>query len=242
MRYFLEIAYNGTNYRGWQRQKSVSSVQQTIEEKIIQLLRRDTYIHGCGRTDAGVHASQFFAHIDLEFHEAEKLNRLNMILPKDIVIKDIFQVEDNKSAQLDATSRTYQYNIHFEKNPFLAKTSALYDHKSYDLMIMEKAFYLIGEANDFFQFCKTVKNYKTTDCKIFELNFAKNDSSNTIHLKIKANRFLRGMIRYLVGDLLALGTGRLKLEAWEATLQNKQERTEKFLAHPQGLSLIEVKY
>jgi len=236
------MAYKGTNYRGWQRQKFVPSVQQTIEEKIIQLLRRDIYIHGCGRTDAGVHASQFFAHIDLELHELEKIERLNMVLPNDIVIKDIFKVEANKSAQLDAVSRAYQYNIHFHKNPFITLTSALYDHRDYDLEKMEKAFYLIGEATDFFQFCKTVKNYKTTDCKIFDLTFNKSATSNTIHLKIKANRFLRGMIRYLVGDLLALGTGRLKLEKWEGTLQNKQERKEKFLAHPQGLSLIEVKY
>ena len=242
MRHFIHLAYKGTNYRGWQRQLSVSSVQQTIEEKIALLLRREPYIHGCGRTDAGVHASQFYAHIDMSAEEAEKLRRLNMVLPEDISIKEIFQVGDKMSAQLDAVSRTYQYNIHFKKNPFLAEVSSLYDFKKYDLDLMKKGFYKIGEATDFYAYCKTVKNYITTDCKIFDLSFEEDKKAHTLKLTIKANRFLRGMIRYLVSDLLDLGSGRLKFAVWEAQLMSQKERVEKLAAHPQGLDLIKVSY
>lgn len=242
MRYFIHLAYNGTRYHGWQRQPAVSSVQETIENKIAQLIRREAPIHGCGRTDAGVHASQFFAHIDIEPEEAIKLERLNLVLPEAIIIKDIFEVKDNKSAQLDATSRTYQYNIHFKKNPFLASTSSFYGWKPYDLDLMKKGFDRIGEATDFYQFCKTVKNYKTTDCKIFSLKFDSDQAEQTLKLTIKANRFLRGMIRYLVADVLALGAGNLAFSDWQATLNNEKERMHKVAAHPQGLHLIEVSY
>lgn len=242
MRHFIHLAYKGTAYRGWQRQLNVPSVQQTLEEKIEQLLRRDVFVHGCGRTDAGVHASQFYAHIDMNAEEAAKLRRLNLVLPEDIIIKEIFQVEDRTSAQLDAVSRTYQYNIHFEKNPFIGHTSSLYGRWDYDLDLMKQGFEKIGEASDFYQFCKTVNNYRTTDCKIFDLAFDSDKKAKTLKLTIKANRFLRGMIRYLVSDVLAIGSRDLEICDWVASLQNEKERNNKLAAHPQGLHLIGVSY
>jgi len=241
LRYFFHIAYKGTNYRGWQRQPNTISVQEVIENEVNRLLKMNTFIVGCGRTDAGVHASQFFFHLDVESEWQGDLKfKLNKALPDDIAVHDIIQVDDKAHAQFHATERTYDYHIHTHKMPFLSDVSALYEEKL-DIEKMKIATAILLKHNDFYAFCKTPDKHNHTICHIknAELFLHENDK---IQFRITANRFLRGMIRIIVDRLVEVGKGNWSVEKFEYHLNSKERPQFTNFAPPQGLFLSKVVY
>lgn len=243
-RYFFHIAYDGTNYRGWQRQPNVLSVQEVIETKLAVALKLPSVtIIGCGRTDAGVHSSQFFFHTDLATPPRKNLKFiLNKTLPSAISIFDIIPISSKLHARFDAQERTYDYFIHTEKDPFMDRISSLYLDKDLDLLAMKKAVALLPKYEDYAGFCKQPHLHNTTICKVSKATLFQTKDKKKLRFQIVANRFLRGQIRIIVQKLLEIGVGKFSLEAFEACLIHK-ERPELIIpAHPQGLFLSKVCY
>ncbi len=243
MRYFLHLAYNGTNYHGWQRQAQVSSVQATIEDKMRIMLSSDLTIHGCGRTDTGVHASSYYAHFKIEEKiDFDLVYKLNRMLPDDIVIYDLIEVGEKANAQLDAKDRTYEYRVHLKKDPFLVNKSACYDMIDMDLDKMKQACVLFSKYEDFKYFCLQPELHNHTLCDLREVSMTLNESKDRILFRFRANRFLRGMIRISVGRILDVGRGQVSLDELELSLSGKQENRYMTQAYPQGLYLTDVVY
>lgn len=243
MRFFFHIGYNGTHYRGWQRQINASSIQQLFEENLSLVLKKHITCIGCGRTDAEVHASQYFFHIDVsEKWDFDLLSRLNIMLPRDIAVFDIIEVEDNSHAQFDAISRTYDYFIHTYKDPFLNELSALYIERNLDLSKMQVAANLLKNYSDFRALCLTPDKGTTTLCNITYANIFVSENGDKIRLQFSSNRFLRGMVRILVRMLLEIGKGNLTIDEFENYLISKEIKAEHKLAFPQGLYLSRVTY
>ncbi|MFT4761273.1 MAG: tRNA pseudouridine38-40 synthase [Paraglaciecola sp.] len=244
MKYFLHLAYKGTNYSGWQRQiNTPNTIQQTLEETISKMVGASTTCIGCGRTDAGVHASQFYAHIVIEKgFDYDPVERLNRMLPNDISIFECLPVDYPNHAQYDATSRTYKYHIHGQKNAFLSELSAYYSFENLDLEKLKIAAQLITKTSDFRAFCKQPDLYKHTVCHIKKAHFNIDNKDQKIVFIITANRFLRGMIRLLVGNILAVGYGKMSVKAFENTLKTGISPKFYRAAYPQGLYLAEVVY
>jgi len=244
MRYFLHLAYQGTNYSGWQRQTTAISIQQVIEDSISKMLKEIVFIHGCGRTDAGVHASQYFAHIDIkraiDFNFVE---RINLVLPSDISIYELIPVDEEFHAQYDVSFRTYNYDFHIKKIPSKAEISAYYNIQKLDLALINQAILILKNTVDFRSLCKNPDLYKHTNCTIKKLEFKQLDE-NSFRLIITADRFLRGMIRYIIGRLLDIGTGKLSVEEFSSTLSTRSEFGFRFQKQgfPQGLYLSKVEY
>lgn len=242
MKYFIHLAYKGTNYRGWQKQNDVKSIQEVLEEALRQMLHLDINCVSCGRTDAGVHASQFFCHIIVpELLDFDPVFRLNKMLPDDIAIFNFLPVERNAHAQNDATERTYNYFIHFHSDPFLNELSTLHD-QDLDLEKMKIAVSLVERYSDFKAFCKKPAIYKHTLCEIFSASLSINETNTRLRFQITANRFLRGMMRLLIGNILEIGMGKLSLEKFELCLKNGHALPFHKEAYPQGLYLSKVKY
>lgn len=244
MRYFLHLAYQGTNYSGWQRQTTAMSVQQVIEDSISKVLKEKIYIHGCGRTDAGVHASQYFAHIDIKRDiDFDFVERINMVLPSDISIYELIPVEDSCHAQYDVSFRTYNYDFHIKKIPSKSEISAYYSIQTLDLGLINQAILILKNNKDFRSLCKNPDLYKHTICNIQSIEFSE-VSENEFRLVITADRFLRGMIRYIIGRLLDIGTGKLAIEEFSSTLSLRSEFGFRFQKQgfPQGLYLSKVVY
>ena len=197
MRYFIEIAYNGKNYFGWQRQPKQMSVQQVIEESLSTLLREDIKITGAGRTDAGVHAKQLFAHFDFEAINNTKalVFRINSFLPKDISVVNIFQVKDNAHARFDAVAREYEYVISLRKDPF-SQDFAYQLNKIPDVDLMNKTAELLFNHIDFQCFSRSKTDVKTYNCVISKARWELID--NKLTFTISADRFLRNMVRAIV--------------------------------------------
>lgn len=243
MKYFIQLAYKGTNYRGWQRQPNAISVQAILEDAVERIMGKKINCIPCGRTDAGVHASEFFCHIILENKpDFDPVFRLNKILPDDISIQDFREVRRDVHAQHGAVSRTYEYFIHHKKNPFLSELSALYSNENLAFESMEKAVDMISKSKDFRAFCKQPDLYKSTICDISSTKIRQFDDGNRIHFLISANRFLRGMVRILVANILEVGYGRLSLEDFGNCLKNGTRPPYFNEAHPQGLYLTKVEY
>lgn len=242
MRYFLELQYKGANYAGWQVQDNAVAVQQKVDEALSVLLQHHVNTVGCGRTDTGVHATQFFAHFDSEqkIDAKEKfIFSLNGILPCDINILDLHPVAATAHARFDATERTYHYFIYTTKNPFL-KNTALYFNKLLDIDAMNDACSLLFNFTDFSCFSKTNTQVKTNNCQI---SFAKWQHENDlIQFKITADRFLRGMVRAIVGTMLQLGQGRITLKDFENIIRSKDRKAAGQAVDACGLYLTEIKY
>lgn len=242
-RFFFHIAYNGLNYRGWQRQPAVVTVQEVLEGVFRQVIKLPVTVNGCGRTDAQVHASQYVFHADLPEHfDYDLLKRLNRVLPGDIAIFDIFPVHDNAHARFDATSRTYDYFIHTRKDPFLQGSSALYNEWPLDVGKMQAAVALLPLYDDYYAFCKSPAAFATTICRVSSAHLWTDQTGERLRFQITANRFLTGMIRIIMGRMLEIGTGRMSLEAFEAHLRDKQTPRIITGAHPQGLYLSQIVY
>ena len=242
VRYFFHIGYKGTAYRGWQRQKNIVSVQEVLEDKLSKLLKEKIVCIGCGRTDAGVHSSQYFFHIntDRKWND-HHLFVLNKILPSDISVYDVFEVDSHYHAQTSASKRTYNYFIHTKKNPFLNEISTLYNITP-DVGKMAKAASVITKYNDFRALCKSPDSHNNTLCNIFSVQLFTDASETNFRLQITANRFLRGMIRILVHELIEVGTGQKSVDEFEEMIKSKTPLQFLNLAYPQGLYLSEIKY
>ena len=204
MRYFIKLAYNGTNYHGWQSQPNASSVQETLEKALSLLLKSKIEIVGAGRTDTGVHAKEMFAHFDYPepLDAAFWITKLNSYLPKDIVIYTIIPVSDEAHARFDATSRTYQYHINTFKDAFSFEQS-WYHHYPLDLAKMNEAALILMEYTDFECFSKANTDVFTFNCKITQAFWQQN--GNQVVFTITADRFLRNMVRAIVGTMINIG-------------------------------------
>lgn len=243
MRYFLHIAYSGTNYRGWQMQSGVVSVQEMFEKNLSQVFKKPIYVVGCGRTDAEVHASQYFLHFEnSEPWDFDLVFRLNKMLPPDIAVFDLIPVDSDKHARFGATKRTYDYYIHTYKDPFLRNISTLYTEFQLDTQKMAEAVALLTKYEDYKAFCITPDAHSTTTCKVSKAILYTNKTCDRIRFQVTSNRFLRGMIRIIVGKLLQIGSGQMSLEAFEFFLIHKETPPKFDVAHPQGLFLSEIEY
>lgn len=241
-RYFIYLAYNGENYCGWQIQPNGVSVQETLEKALATLLRTPITIVGAGRTDAGVHARMMAAHFD---YESENIDlsllskKLNSILPKDISIYNIVEVKPDAHARFDATSRLYRYYITTEKDPFLHHLKYKV-HGDLDIDKMNACANILFEYEDFTSFSKLHTDVKTNNCTIMEAQWVK--EGNDYIFTIKANRFLRNMVRSIVGTLLETGKGKIDPEGMRRIIEAK-DRGEAGTSVPgHALFLEEIEY
>lgn len=241
MRYFIELSYKGTNYHGWQIQPDASSVQEEITKALATILQEKILLVGAGRTDAGVHASQMFAHVDtVKKLTDDYVHKLNAILPNDIVIKSIKEVSDDTHARFDAVSRTYEYRILLGRDPFLLETSWQLHQKNLQIEKMNEAANLLFKYEDFESFSKVKTDVNTFNCSIMKAVWTLEDKHLIFH--IKANRFLRNMVRAIVGTLIEVGLGKKTVEDFRKIIESKK-RSEAGLSVPaKGLFLTEVCY
>lgn len=212
-RYFLHLAYNGTSFHGWQLQPNAITVQEVIEKDLSKLLGGNVLITGAGRTDTGVHARNYFAHFDLpKLLNAQELQqlvyKLNRMLPPDISVYEAFRVKDDVHARFSALSRTYHYYISRTKNPFIYNFAWNYVG-NLDVPAMEAAAEIIKMYSDFTAFAKTGSETGNNLCTIFESHFIQDD--NLLIYRVSANRFLRNMVRAIMGTLLEVGKGRINI-------------------------------
>lgn len=244
MRYFLELSYQGKQYGGWQIQPHDSSVQATLEEALSKITREQIEVVGCGRTDAGVHASQYFAHFDVAQPLPEHLlSRLNKVLPIDIAIHRIIEVAPDAHARFDAYRRAYQYHIVGQKNPFRNEISTfLYNFQALDVEKMQEAARLLLEFDAFAPFCKSNHDAKTMNCTLYRSEWEWNEAQQSATYHIAANRFLRGMVRLIVGMCINIGLEKLSLAEVRYALETQTLLKKSTSVEPQGLFLTEVKY
>ncbi|NKI33074.1 tRNA pseudouridine(38-40) synthase TruA [Muricauda sp. DJ-13] len=241
MRFFIELSYFGKGYHGWQRQPNAVSIQQTLEEALSTLMRNKIELMGAGRTDAGVHAKQLFAHFDFEdaIDCPELKRRLNAFLPEDIAIQQIFEVGVEAHARFDAIARSYEYWLVQDKSPFY-KDSAHFIREPLDFEAMNKAAIYLLEHRDFECFSKSNTDVKTYLCNIENAVWRIGDEKAVFH--ITADRFLRNMVRAIVGTLLEIGLKRKPVEWMQHVLQSK-DRSEAGVSVPaKGLYLTQVVY
>jgi tRNA pseudouridine38-40 synthase len=243
VRYFFHIGFNGHNYRGWQRQAKAHNIQQVVEEALSQVLKSPTFITGCGRTDAQVHASQFFFHVDIENPwDFDLIFRINKTLPDDIAVFDVIPVAKDQHARFDAVARTYDYFIHTYKNPFINTVSSLYLEKNLNLEKMKQAVSLLPLYQDYRALCKSPDNYRTTICKVSSALLMTDEAGDHIRFQVTADRFLGKMIRIIVGKLLLIGKGELSVDEFEYYLITKKTPETFEPAFAQGLYLSKVTY
>ena len=242
-KYFIHLTYKGTNYQGWQRQANGLGVQEVVEEKLSRIFKQKIVLHACGRTDAGVHASQFFCHTRINGNWGfDAVFRMNKLLPKDISIIEFIPVAATANAQLDVHARTYDYFFHVEDNPFLSELSTLYKVSPINIEEMRKAAHLIQYYTDFRSFCKQPDIHPSTICQISDSSLAFNDSRTQFRFRITGNRFLKAMVRMLVGHLIKIGEGKITLIEFEALFKSPQLSKKPMFAYPQGLYLSKVLY
>ncbi len=241
MRYFLELAYNGKNYFGWQIQPDVISVQEKINTALSTILQEKIAVVGAGRTDTGVHASQMYAHFDVEKElDANFTYRLNSILPKDIVIYKIILVADEAHARFDAIQRSYEYKIWIGRNPFLLDSSWQFNFKNIDVVSMNKAAKILFEYENFECFSKVKTEVHTFNCEIKNAKWILNGNELTFY--ITANRFLRNMVRAIVGTLLNVGLQKITIEEFRAVIESRNRSKAGTSVPAKGLFLTEVAY
>lgn len=241
MRYFLEFSYNGTNYHGWQSQPNAVSVQETINNAISLLLSEKIEVLGAGRTDTGVHASQMFAHFDYQgwFETSQLRHKLNSFLPKDIAIHDIIPVHDDAHARFDATKRTYEYHINTKKDVFLDGLS-WFQHHQLDVDKMNEAAKILFDHTNFECFSKTGSDVGTFNCKIHRADWR--IENHKLIFTVAADRFLRNMVRAIVGTLVNVGLHKVDLEGFNAIIESKDRGKAGFSVPAHGLYLTKIEY
>ena len=241
-RYFIELQYKGTDFFGWQRQPNEISVQEVIEDVLTRLNSNDVIkVVGCGRTDTGVHAHHFILHvdnvdkIDVDYH----LRKMNMMLPPSISINRIFEVENDKHARFNATSRTYRYFITKNKDPFNSERCWLIQKELNFEMMNEAAKCLLGE-HDFTSLSKKHTDVKTNICTITKAEWGCNEDE--VYFEIISNRFLRNMVRATVGTLINVGIGKLSVQGFKDILDQQDRQAAAISAPAHGLFLWKVNY
>ncbi|HEV8270462.1 MAG TPA: tRNA pseudouridine(38-40) synthase TruA [Chitinophagaceae bacterium] len=240
MRYFLEVAYKGTNYSGFQLQENANTIQAEIQKAFKIILKKELELTGSSRTDAGVHAYQNYFHFDVESElSSQLLYNLNAILPTDISVKNLLNVKDDAHCRFDAISREYKYHIYQKKNPFLTD-KAFYFPYTLDIEAMQKAAITVKEYSDFTSFSKRNTQVKSFVCDIKESKWVIQDECFIYN--VKANRFLRGMVRALTSTMLNLGRGKIDLAAFRRIIETKDCTLANFSAPAHGLFLTEVSF
>ena len=222
MRYFVTLSYDGTRYHGWQIQPNGDSIQERLQGALSTLLRAEIAVTGAGRTDAGVHARMMVAHFDYEGELDGKqfCYKLNRLLPYDIAVQQVEQVADDLHARFSATSRTYHYYVHTVKDPF-SRAYSCELHYPLDFKLMNEAARMLLTYEDFGAFCKSGADVKTTLCQVTAAEWHQTSPSSW-YFEITANRFLRNMVRAVVGTLVDVGRGRLTLEEFQKVIEGKQ--------------------
>lgn len=245
MRYAISLAYDGTDYHGWQRQPNAGSVQATLEAALSQVCRTSVYCTGCGRTDAGVHAAHYVAHFDVPSPLSEHfLSHINRTLPADIAVHAVWPVASAFNARFDAMERVYDYRLHTQKNPALSRHSTYWPDppSDFDRAAMQAAAEALLRYRDFSCLCKAPDRHRTTLCDVREARFYFDEVPGGLRFRIRGNRFLRGMVRLTMMQLLRVGQGRQSPEDFETCLSQQQRPTHFLMAPPQGLTLTEVRY
>ena len=245
MRYFLHLCYDGTNYAGWQIQPNVSTIQGEIEHALSIILRDSISIVGCGRTDKGVHATMYYAHFDCSEIEDESnfLFKLNGILPKEIACKSISSVDSHCHARFDASSRGYTYSLHFWKDPFNRQFSTFYPQGSkLDEALLHKCANDLKVRSDFTSFCKAHTDNLTNLCTIHDCGWDLHANRGVLIFNISANRFLRGMVRLIVGSALNVAIGKLAYTDYLKHLELGTRSDKMSSAPANGLALSKVVY
>jgi len=241
-RYFLQCSYKGTNYHGWQIQPNAISVQEVFEDALSKILREKIAVVGAGRTDTGVHASFFILHFDVNSRINENLDlvyKLNSFLPSDIAVQKIWPVNKELHARFSAVSRTYKYYISTEKNPFNTEYSYKYV-KPLDVEQMNKATRLLLNYEDFTSFSRLHTDVKTNNCKILQAEWMM--EKKQLIFTIQADRFLRNMVRAIVGTLLEVGKGKLNIHQFREIIEKKDRDAAGASAPAQGLFLVDIEY
>ncbi|HKJ43260.1 MAG TPA: tRNA pseudouridine(38-40) synthase TruA [Sunxiuqinia sp.] len=241
-RYFVELAYNGTRFHGWQIQPNANTVQETLEKALRTICREQIAVTGAGRTDAGVHASYFVAHFD---SEDEKLDhpdftyKLNSFLNADLVIYRISKVEPEVHARFNTTSRTYHYYINQQKDPF-AQESSWYFNRKLDVYQMNVACAVLFNYTDFTSFSRLHTDVKTNNCKVYYARWIQ--KGHQLVFTIKADRFLRNMVRAIVGTMVKVGQGKLSIDKFRQIIEAKDRSAAGASAPPEGLFLSNIVY
>ncbi|WP_299115076.1 tRNA pseudouridine(38-40) synthase TruA [uncultured Winogradskyella sp.] len=241
MRYFIQLSYNGSAYHGWQIQPNAVTIQETLQDALSKLLNTKLSITGAGRTDTGVHASQMFAHFDIdETIDTDTLRfKLNSFLPKDIAIQSVFQVNDDAHARFHAIKRSYEYKIALKKDVFQFDY-AYYLHQDFDVDRMNEAANILLEYTDFQCFSKSNTDVKTYNCKIEYAQWKQED--DMLIFTISADRFLRNMVRAIVGTLITIGLGKCEVNDMHKIIASKNRGEAGFSVPAKGLYLTEVLY
>lgn len=248
-RYFIEFSYDGANYHGWQIQPNGTTVQEVMQCAISTLLRQELQLVGAGRTDAGVHASKMVAHFDLElpldkmadnFSPVQLVYKLNRLLPQDIAVSSVYPVDNELHARFSAVKRTYHYFIHTRKMPF-RRSYSWEVHYDLNFQHMNEAAACLLSVDDFASFCKAGADVKTTLCNVCTAHWVE-DEPGCWHFEIAANRFLRNMVRAVVGTLVEVGRGRMTIEQFREVVRKRQRTAagESMPAH--ALFLVDVEY
>jgi tRNA pseudouridine38-40 synthase len=242
MRYFITFSYDGTRYHGWQIQPHDHSVQEELQRALSVLLRREVEIVGAGRTDAGVHARMMVAHFDWDtlLDTVQLTYRLNRILPDDIAIQQVELVSDDLHARFSATRRTYHYYVHTVKDPF-ARHYSCELHYPLDFELMNQAAHVLLDYKDFGAFCKSHTDVKTTICQLFAAEWHQTSPAHW-YFEISANRFLRNMVRAVVGTLIEVGRHRLTLEQFREVIESKRRTNAGESMPAQALFLEDIQY
>jgi tRNA pseudouridine38-40 synthase len=243
-RYFLKLAYDGSSFHGWQSQINADSVQSELEKCLSLKLNQSVRLTGCGRTDTGVHARLYFAHFDLEvkselISNASFLQNLNHFLPEGIVVFEIFEVHPEANARFDAISRTYHYYINREKEPF-QKYYSFYLYGNLDIAAMKQACGILFEFEDFTSFSKLHSATKTNICHIKTAEWI--EYGNQLVFKISADRFLRNMVRAIVGTMIEIGKGKLSLDDFRKVIESKNRSEAGFSVPGHALFLEKIEY
>lgn len=244
----MELGYNGQAYHGWQTQPGDKTVQETVENALSTLLRKKSPVVGCGRTDAGVHASQYFLHFNMSsdlvsvetLNSGELIFRLNSILPEDIVVYRVFQVNDEAHARFSAISRSYQYKILEGKSPFLKGLVWQKRMLNLDVERMNKAASILLDYSDFKSFSRTKTDVKTYICRVDEAIWKVEDELLVFH--ITADRFLRNMVRAIVGTLVEIGQGKREVEDMKRVIESRDRKMAGPSVKAEGLYLSQIRY
>ncbi len=241
MRFFITLSYHGKSYHGWQKQPNAVTVQETVENCFYKIFQEKVKLVGAGRTDTGVHARQFIAHFDLDtdFNTQHLVYKLNRMLPADISVKALHRVASDAHARFDALTREYKYYISTQKDPFKAEFSALVKRKI-NIEAMNQAADLLKSHRDFQCFSKVKTDVKTYHCHIKTAYWKR--EGNQLVFTIVANRFLRNMVRAIVGTLLEIGIGQRSLEDLKSTLESKNRNRAGKSVVAKGLFLHRIEY